>query len=129
MQILFLVSAHNRLSQRAWVALAELGHEVAVAVVDSAAAMAAAVRAHPPDLIVCPFLKPLMTASTKPVFSTDSVRARRTSCPASSAVTGLARAARRCAGQREQPAERGCRECDPWGGWARLTGRPIISAH
>ena len=125
MQILFFVSAHNSLSQRAWVALAELGHEVAVAVVDSAAA----VRAHPPDLIVCPFLKPLMTASTKPVFSTDSVRARRTSCPASSAVTGIARAARRCAGRREQPAERGCRECDPWGGCARLTGRPIISAH
>lgn len=43
MQILSFVSAHNRLSQRAWVALAELGHEVAVAVVDSAAAIAAAV--------------------------------------------------------------------------------------
>ena len=43
LRILFLVSAHNGLSQRAWIALSELGHEVTVAVVDSAAAMEAAV--------------------------------------------------------------------------------------
>ena len=43
LRILFLVSAHNSLSQRAWIALTELGHDVAVAVVDSAAAMEAAV--------------------------------------------------------------------------------------
>ena len=43
LRILFLVSAHNGLSQRAWIALRELGHEVTVAVVDSAAAMEAAV--------------------------------------------------------------------------------------
>jgi putative two-component system hydrogenase maturation factor HypX/HoxX len=63
MQILFLVSAHNSLSQRAWIALTDLGHEVAVAVVDSAAAMETAVRAHAPDLIVCPFLKTLIPES------------------------------------------------------------------
>jgi hypothetical protein len=40
LRILFLVSAHNGLSQCAWVALTELRHEVTVAVVDSAAAMA-----------------------------------------------------------------------------------------
>ena len=44
--ILFLVSAHNGLSQRAWVALTELGHDVAVAVVDSDAEMEAAVAEH-----------------------------------------------------------------------------------
>ena len=43
LRILFLVSAHNGLSQRAWIALTELGHDVAVAVVDSAAEMEAAV--------------------------------------------------------------------------------------
>jgi putative two-component system protein, hydrogenase maturation factor HypX/HoxX len=63
MQILFLVSAHNSLSQRASVALTELGHDVAIAVVDSAAAMEAAVREHAPDLIVCPFLKTLIPES------------------------------------------------------------------
>jgi putative two-component system hydrogenase maturation factor HypX/HoxX len=63
MQILFLVSAHNSLSQRAWIALTDLGHEVAVAVVDSGAAMETAVRAHAPDLIVCPFLKTLIPES------------------------------------------------------------------
>jgi putative two-component system protein, hydrogenase maturation factor HypX/HoxX len=63
MQILFLVSAHNGLSQRAWIALTELGHDVAIAVVDSPAAMQAAVRDHSPDLIVCPFLKTLIPES------------------------------------------------------------------
>jgi putative two-component system hydrogenase maturation factor HypX/HoxX len=63
MQILFLVSAHNSLSQRAWIALTDLGHEVAVAVVDSAAAMETAVRVHSPELIVCPFLKTLIPES------------------------------------------------------------------
>ena len=56
-RILFLVSAHNGLSQRAWVALTELGHDVAVAVVDSGAEMEAAVAEHRPSLVVCPFLK------------------------------------------------------------------------
>ena len=63
MQILFLVSAHNGLSQRAWIALTELGHDLGVAVVDSSGAMEAAVRAHAPDLIVCPFLKTLIPES------------------------------------------------------------------
>ena len=63
MQILFLVSAHNSLSQRALIALTELGHDVAVAVVDSAPSMEAAVRVHAPDLIVCPFLKTLIPES------------------------------------------------------------------
>jgi putative two-component system hydrogenase maturation factor HypX/HoxX len=63
LRILFLVSAHNSLSQRAWIALTELGHEVTVAVVDSAAAMESAVRAHRPQLIACPFLKTLIPES------------------------------------------------------------------
>ena len=63
MQILFLVSAHNSLSQRAWIALTELGHDVAVAVVDSPRRMETAVWAHAPDLIVCPFLKTLIPES------------------------------------------------------------------
>lgn len=60
LRILFLVSAHNGLSQRAWIALRQQGHEVTVAVVDSAAAMEAAVSEHDPELIVCPFLKTLI---------------------------------------------------------------------
>ena len=63
LRILFLVSAHNGLSQRAWIALTELGHEVAVAVVGSADAMEAAVREHDPQLIVCPFLKQMIPES------------------------------------------------------------------
>ena len=63
MQILFLVSAHNSLSQRAWIALTELGHDVSVAVVDSASAMEAAVSVHAPELIVCPFLKTMIPES------------------------------------------------------------------
>jgi putative two-component system protein, hydrogenase maturation factor HypX/HoxX len=63
MQILFLVSAHNSLSQRAWIALTELDHNVAIAVVESPSAMEAAVREHAPDLIVCPFLKTMIPES------------------------------------------------------------------
>jgi putative two-component system protein, hydrogenase maturation factor HypX/HoxX len=63
LKVLFLVSAHNSLSQRAYIALTELGHEVAVAVVDSAAPMEAAVERHRPELIVCPMLKKLIPES------------------------------------------------------------------
>jgi putative two-component system protein, hydrogenase maturation factor HypX/HoxX len=63
MRILFLASAHNSLSQRAWIALTELGHDVEVEVVDSGAAMEAAVATHRPDLVVCPMLKKLIPES------------------------------------------------------------------
>jgi putative two-component system hydrogenase maturation factor HypX/HoxX len=62
-RILFLVSAHNSLSQRACVALTELGHDVVIAVVDSGAAMEGAVAEHQPSLIVCPFLKVMIPES------------------------------------------------------------------
>ena len=62
-RVLFLVSAHNSLSQRAYVELTELGHEISVAVVDSAAAMEAAVSRHQPQLIVCPMLKTFIPRS------------------------------------------------------------------
>jgi putative two-component system hydrogenase maturation factor HypX/HoxX len=55
--VLFLVSAHNSLSQRAHIAITEMGHDVRVAVVASAADMEAAVATHRPELIVCPMLK------------------------------------------------------------------------
>jgi putative two-component system hydrogenase maturation factor HypX/HoxX len=57
LRVLFLVSAHNSLSQRAHIAIAELGHDVSVAVVASAADMEAAVETYRPELIVCPMLK------------------------------------------------------------------------
>ena len=62
-RVLFLVSAHNSLSQRALVELTEMGHEVSVAVVDSGAAMEAAVARHRPELIVCPMLKTFIPES------------------------------------------------------------------
>jgi putative two-component system hydrogenase maturation factor HypX/HoxX len=63
LRILFLVSAHNSLSQRAEVALTEIGHDVTVAVVDSAAQMEAAVAQVEPELIVCPILKKIIPES------------------------------------------------------------------
>jgi putative two-component system protein, hydrogenase maturation factor HypX/HoxX len=63
LRILFLVSAHNSLSQRAYIALTELGHEVEVAVVETAEAMEAAVARHRPELIVCPILKKIIPES------------------------------------------------------------------
>jgi putative two-component system hydrogenase maturation factor HypX/HoxX len=63
LRVLFLVSAHNSLSQRAYIALTELGHEVSVAVVETGEAMEAAVAAHQPELIVCPILKKIIPES------------------------------------------------------------------
>ena len=63
LRILFLVSAHNSLSQRALIALTELGHQVEVAVVETAEGMEAAVARHRPELIVCPILKKIIPES------------------------------------------------------------------
>ena len=63
LRILFLVSAHNSLSQRAYVALSESGHDVSVAVVDSGPAIEAAVLSHGPELVVCPFLTKIIPES------------------------------------------------------------------
>jgi putative two-component system protein, hydrogenase maturation factor HypX/HoxX len=60
LRILFLVSAHNSLSQRVWTELTDFGHEVAVAVVATAEEIEAAVAAHRPELIVCPMLKTMI---------------------------------------------------------------------
>src|SRR6188472_2759255 len=63
LRILFLASAHNSLSQRALVALTELGHRIEVEVVDSGAAIDAAVARHAADLVVCPMLKTIIPDS------------------------------------------------------------------
>jgi putative two-component system protein, hydrogenase maturation factor HypX/HoxX len=63
MRILFLVSAHNSLSQRTQIALTELGHEISVAVVSTSLEMEAAVARHRPELIVCPMLKAIIPPS------------------------------------------------------------------
>jgi putative two-component system protein, hydrogenase maturation factor HypX/HoxX len=63
MRILFLVSAHNSLSQRTQIALSELGHEISVAVVSSELEMEVAVARHRPELIVCPMLKTVIPES------------------------------------------------------------------
>ena len=63
LRVLFLVSAHNSLSQRVQIALEEHGHEVDVAVVASPGSMEAAVDRHRPELIVCPMLKSIIPES------------------------------------------------------------------
>src|SRR5579862_5180801 len=63
LRILFVTSAHNSLSQRAYIALTEMGHDVTVQVVDSPEIIEAAVNAHQPDLVVCPMLKQFIPAS------------------------------------------------------------------
>src|SRR5262245_65603237 len=63
LRVLFLVMAHNSLSQRVRVALVELGHEVEVAVIGSAPAMVAGVTRHRPDVVVCPVVQTLIAES------------------------------------------------------------------
>ncbi len=57
LRILFLTSAHNSMSQRAYVELTRLGHEVSVGLATSERAMFEAVEQHAPELIVAPMLK------------------------------------------------------------------------
>ena len=63
LRILVLVSAHNGLSQRAEIALRELGHSVTVEVVETGEQMERAVDRCEPQLIVCPFLKKMIPES------------------------------------------------------------------
>jgi putative two-component system protein, hydrogenase maturation factor HypX/HoxX len=57
LMILFLTSAHNSMSQRAYVELTRLGHEVSIGLATSERAMFEAVERHSPELIVAPMLK------------------------------------------------------------------------
>jgi putative two-component system hydrogenase maturation factor HypX/HoxX len=56
-RILLLVTAFNGLSQRAWCALREAGHEVGVLFATGEQDIVDGVRKADPDLIICPFLK------------------------------------------------------------------------
>lgn len=57
MKILFVTTAHNGLSQRAFIELTNLGHKVLVHIAGSELAMNEAVEVFKPQLILCPFLK------------------------------------------------------------------------
>ncbi len=63
LRILFVTSAHNSLSQRCYIALTEMGHDVTVQVVDSSEIIESAVEVHNPDLVVCPMLKQFIPES------------------------------------------------------------------
>ncbi len=63
MKILFLTTAHNGLSQRAFVELVDRGHRVVVVLASSEEVMLAAVEREHPDLIVAPMLKKVIPAS------------------------------------------------------------------
>lgn len=63
MRILLLVTAFNGLTQRAWCALREAGHDVGVQLATSAEDMIAGTRAADPELIICPFLKDRVPAT------------------------------------------------------------------
>ncbi len=63
MNILFLTTAHNSLSQRAFVELVDRGHTVVVVIASSEEVMLEAVEREHPDLIVAPMLKKVIPAS------------------------------------------------------------------
>jgi putative two-component system protein, hydrogenase maturation factor HypX/HoxX len=63
MKILFLTTAHNSLSQRAFVELVDRGHTVIVVIASCEAVMLEAVEREQPDLIVAPMLKKVIPAS------------------------------------------------------------------
>jgi putative two-component system protein, hydrogenase maturation factor HypX/HoxX len=63
MKIVFLTTAHNSLSQRAFVELVDRGHNVIVVIVSCETVMIEAVEREQPDLIVAPMLKKIIPAS------------------------------------------------------------------
>lgn len=56
MHILFLVTAHNSLSQRIFTALSAHRHSIAVEYATSPAAIIDACNLANPDIVLCPFL-------------------------------------------------------------------------
>jgi putative two-component system hydrogenase maturation factor HypX/HoxX len=62
MKILFFTTAHNSLSQRAFVELVDRGHRVIVVIASSEEVMLEAVEREHPDLIVAPMLKKVIPA-------------------------------------------------------------------
>jgi len=63
MKIVFFTTAHNSLSQRAFVELVDRGHTVTVVIASSEEVMLEAVEREQPDLIVAPMLKKVIPAS------------------------------------------------------------------
>ena len=63
MKIVFFTTAHNSLSQRAFVELVDRGHTVFVVIASSEEVMLEAVEREQPDLIVAPMLKKVIPAS------------------------------------------------------------------
>ncbi len=63
MKIVFFSTAHNSLSQRAFVELVDRGHTVIVVIASNEAVMLAAVEHERPNLIVAPMLKTAIPAS------------------------------------------------------------------
>src|SRR5947209_8419077 len=63
MKIVFFTTAHNSLSQRAFVNLVDRGHTVFVVIASSEEVMLEAVEREQPDLIVAPMLKKVIPAS------------------------------------------------------------------
>ena len=63
MKIVFFTTAHNSLSQRAFVELVDRGHTVIVVIASSEEVMLEVVDREQPDLIVAPMLKKVIPAS------------------------------------------------------------------
>jgi putative two-component system hydrogenase maturation factor HypX/HoxX len=69
-KVLLLVSAFNGLSQRAWCALRDAGHQVGVLLATGQEDIIDGVRRADPDLIICPFLKDRVPAEVWNAYRT-----------------------------------------------------------
>lgn len=57
MNILFIVTSHNSLSQRAYAELTDLGHDIYIHIASTDNEMIKVVKENNPDIIIAPFLK------------------------------------------------------------------------
>ena len=86
LRILFLVSAHNGLSQRAWIALTEFGHKVTVAVVGSGEAKTGSISTSSRRRRLPPRSRGATSARSTISCVTSSKRTRTWSSPRSAAM-------------------------------------------
>ena len=57
MKVLFIITSFNGMSQRAWVELDRLNHQVKIHIVSTAEKLIDAVNGYEPDLIIAPYLR------------------------------------------------------------------------
>ncbi len=112
MRILFLTSANNSLSQRLWIELCELGHDVSVRIAVNSEGMISTAFREQPDLIIAPKLRVAIRTGSRLSRGSTQLRVQRKSADPStsrSRVPSGVRSSMLCATRRLTQRFRQCK--------------------